>query len=249
MTLEKSFSTLLSMDFRLFEVFINTFSELKKDYVLELRKMAEEKGASVKSVHPFTSGYESFLLFTDYERRFFDGLEFYRHYFEACNLLGAQILVLHGKKEDKRSHLPEELYFEQYLRLYELGQSYGVTVAQENVNLFLSDNPDFIRRMKRFCKDSIAFVIDIKQAVRGGTDPFALCEAMGDKIIHVHMNDNNADSDCLLPGFGTMDYRRFLSMLKDFHYSGDLITEVYRKSFGGLEELSTARKTVEDLLD
>lgn len=246
--LEKSLSTLLSMDFSLFEVFINTCSEMKNDYLMDLKRMLEDRGATVKSVHPFTSGYEGFLLFSDYERRFFDGLDFYRRYLETCNQLGASILVLHGKKADGKSPISEELYFERYLRLFELGRTYGVTVAQENVNLFLSDSPEFVRRMKSYCGENCAFVFDVKQAVRGGVAPFELCGAMGEKIVHVHLNDNSPESDCLLPGFGTMDFPCLLGQLRRFGYDGDLMIEVYRKSFHALPELADAKKILEQLL-
>lgn len=76
MELEKALPTLLSMDFHLFEIFINTFSEMKPDYIANLKRMIDDTGSSVKSIHPFTSGFESFLLFTDYDRRFQDGLDF-----------------------------------------------------------------------------------------------------------------------------------------------------------------------------
>ena len=242
MLLEKSFSTLISMNFKLFEIFVNTFSELDAKYMKTLKKAADAGGCTVRSVHPFTSGYESFLLFSGYERRFYDSLEFYKRYFEACNILGADILVLHGKRADKNDGLGDERYFERYLGLFGLGKKFGVTVAQENVNMFLSNNAGFICRMKKFCGDSCAFVLDIKQAVRGGLDPFEICSAMGDKIIHLHLNDNDKSSDCLLPGKGCMDYMRLMDMLKGFGYGGDIVTEVYRKSFGGLDELKSAGK-------
>lgn len=247
MLLEKSFSTLISMGFRTFEVFINTFSELGEEYLKTFRKTADESGSRIVSVHPFTSGYENFLLFSDYKRRYEDGLEFYKRYFHACNLFGAHILVLHGRRSDKKS-ISDETFFERYLRLYELGQSFGVTVAQENVNAFCSDSPEFVRRMRQVCGKNCAFVLDIKQAVRGGVDPFELCAAMGVQLCHVHINDNDEDSDCLLPGCGSMDYGKLISLLKSLHYSGCLMIEVYRKSFGELSELLSAKRTVEALV-
>ncbi len=247
MLLEKSFSTLISMGFRNFEIFVNTFSELGEDYLQMMKKTADESGSSVRSVHPFTSGFENFLLFSGYGRRFQDGLELYKRYFHACNVLGANILVLHGRKCE-RIDITDDEYFERYLRLYELGRGFGVTVAQENVNLYCSDDPRFIRKMRRACGGECAFVLDVKQAVRGGTDPFEMCAAMGEKIRHVHINDNNAVSDCLLPGFGTMDFARLLRGLRRFGFDGSLMIEVYRKSFGNLGELAAAKKTVENLV-
>lgn len=248
MLLEKSFSTLVSMDFKLFEIFVNTCSELESGYMANMKRITQQNGCTVKSLHPFTSGYESFLLFSDYERRFVDSLEFYKRYFEACNILGAKILVLHGKKACGRDSLSEEAYFERYLRMFELGKTFGVTVAQENVNMFWSNRPMFIKHMKKFCGEECAFVLDIKQAVRGGENPLEMCRAMGSSIVHIHLNDNNSKSDCLLPGYGSMDYGSLMKMLKGFGYSGDMIIEVYRKSFGDLCELYHAKKNAEKLV-
>ena len=247
MELEKAFHELLSMDFRLFEVFLNTFSEFAPGYLRELRKSADACGAQIKSIHPFTSGYEGFLLFSEYERRFQDSLEFYKQYFEAANSLGASIVVLHGQRDYASSVIPESTYFERYAALYALGQRYGVTVAQENVSKFRSETPGFIRRMRASLGDGCAFVIDLKQAVRAGQDPFAMCEAMGERVVHVHINDNAPGADCLLPGRGTVDFRRFRDLLLRFGYEGDLIIEVYRKNFVELSELREAQRVVQGL--
>lgn len=247
MPLEESLATLIFAGFRKFEVFINTFSELKDGYLRNFRKIAAEKGGSFCSVHPFTSGYENFLFFSEYLRRFDDSLEFYRSYLNACNLLGADILVLHGRRTDKNV-ISDDEFFERYLKLYELGQSFGVTVAQENVFRFCSETPDFIRAMRAACGDRCAFVLDIKQAVRAGEDPLEMCGAMGEKLRQVHINDHTPSADCLLPGCGTMDYRALALCLKQFGYRGCLTIEVYRKNFGKLAELQKAKETVERVI-
>lgn len=248
MKLEEALSTLISMGFRVFEVFVNTFCELKTEYLKDLKRMADDGGCAVKSVHPFTSGYEGFMLFSEYERRFDDGLDFYRSYFEACNLLGASLLVLHGQRRDAGGPEAEKRYLERYARLFEVGRTYGVTVAQENVNLMRGNDEGFVRRMRGFCGSDCAFVLDVKQAVREGGDPFSLCRAMGDRLVHVHLNDNDSGSDCRLPGFGSMDYASLLGQLARQGFTGDLIIEVYRNSFGGLEELAQAKKYTEKLI-
>lgn len=246
MLLEESFARLISLGFRCFEVFVNTDSELQEPYVGRIRQMADSSGSVIRSVHPFTSGFENFLLFSEYKRRYLDGLEYYKRYFHACNLLGADILVLHGRRCDKRS-ISDEEFFERYAQLFALGRSFGVTVAQENVNLYCSDDPSFLRSMRRACGHECAFVLDIKQAVRGGSDPYAIGAAMGERIVHVHINDNSPASDCLLPGFGRMDYTKLMSMLRGFGFNGSLIIEVYRKSFGFQNEILEAQKVVERL--
>lgn len=245
--LEKSLAKLLELGFRHFEFFINTFSELEPSYVKSLAHMLQEYHATARSVHPFTSGYESLLLFSGYERRFEDTLEFYKHYFEAANLLGAKLLVLHGQRIEKQGDLTAQSYFEHYHRLLETSRAFGVTTAQENVNLFRSSDPAFLRSMRTYLHNDCAFVLDIKQSVRAGFSPFETCAAMGEQLVHIHINDNKSGKTCLLPGCGEMDYTRLMQQLVKQGFTGDCIIEVYRASFHALSELVTARENMEKL--
>lgn len=245
----RSLAELAGLEFRLFEIFFNTYGELRRDYLTNLKSILDSSGSSVKSVHPFTSGFESVMFFSDYDSRFTDSIDFYRKYFDAAAYLGAKILVLHGQRDYLYSALSEEEYFERYALLYEAGRRSGIQVAQENVNRFRSEDPGFIRRMREYLGEGCCFVFDIKQAVRAGKDPFDMCRAMGNQLIHVHMNDNNGASDCLLPGKGTMDYARLMKMLAEFGYDGDIIIEVYRKNFRTMEQLRECKHFVENLVE
>lgn len=243
--LEKSLAKLLKLGFRHFEFFINTFSELEPSYVKSLAHMLQEYHATVKSVHPFTSGYESLLLFSGYERRFEDTLEFYKHYFEAADLLGAKLLVLHGQRIEKQGDMSEEDYFEHYHRLLETGRAFGISTAQENVDKFRSSEPNFLRRMRAYLHNDCAFVLDVKQSVRAGHSPFETCTAMGERLVHVHINDNKPGKTCLLPGCGEMDYARLMQQLAEQNFSGDCIIEVYRGNFDDPAELLQAKQVME----
>lgn len=233
---ESALKKLLQLGFRYFEVFLNSFSELERPYLREQKRLLQGCGAAVRSIHPFTSGFESFLLFSDYLRRFQDGMELYKRYFSAAAELGASIVVLHGQKKVSKS-LTAEQYFERYEKLYQLGRQYHITLAQENVNLYRSESPDFIRRMRYQLGESCAFVLDIKQSFRAGSDPFEMAEAMADRLVHIHMNDRDDHEDCLLPGKGKVPYQRLFEQLRQMGYSGDYIIEVYRKNFGAMSEL------------
>ena len=113
-----------------------------------------------------------------------------------------------------------------------------MTVVQENVNGFLSQNPDFVQTMRQELGEDASFVFDIKQAVRAGVDPYEMCRAMGDRIVHIHLNDNDDHRDWLVPWQGTMDYSHLFGQLFDQGFSQDIILEVYRTNFESLEELS-----------
>ena len=226
---EQALEILLDQGFRLFEIFFNTISELAPDFIARLGKMMKKKGATLKSIHPFTSGFESYLLFSNYERRFEDGMRFYDRYFETAARLGAQIVVLHAQ-------------------LAQRGRRYGVTLAQENVNLYRSADPQFIQRMRAYLGGEASFVLDLKQAVRAGFDPFTMYQAMGDRLVHLHVNDHREGQDCLLPGKGKMDFSRLKAYLEADGYRGDFIIEVYRKNFQEIRELTESYRYLSHIL-
>ena len=84
--------------------------------------------------------------------------------------------------------------------------------------------------MRRELGDECAFVLDTKQAVMSGYTPAALCRAMGERLVHVHLSDHTATESCLLPGAGSFDLRAFREELRAVGYTGDVITEVYRQA-------------------
>ena len=217
------------------EIFFNSACELKGKILSEISHITKSNGTRVVSVHPFTSGFEPFMLFSDYQRRFEDGLEFCKTYFEAMNTLGAEIFVLHGDRFESRHS--DERYFERYLKLFRMGKNEGICVAQENVCRCRSRDLDFIKNMKLALKDEVAFVLDLKQATRSELSYKDVLSAMGDKLVHLHLNDCDDKSDCLLPGKGNRDFKEFFKIVEQNGYKGSAVIEVYRQNFGEYTEL------------
>ncbi len=242
---EKTFEYYCKNGVKAIEIFFNTFSELETGYVKELRAMGDAYGSKVVSIHPFTSGFEPFMMFTDYPRRFNDALELYKPYFEVCSLLGSDILVFHGDRREGR--FSSQQYFERYARLYELGQNYGVHVAQENVVRCRSHSAEFIAQMKEALGGHVSFVLDTKQAVRAGEDLYDMIDAMGENIIHVHLSDHTVQQDCLPIGKGTLDIGKLLKKLKTLQFDRSIIIELYRENFDSNNELLTSLNNLVNL--
>ena len=217
------------------EVFFNSACEMQGEILSEISHIVKANGTKVVSVHPFTSGFEPFMLFSDYERRFEDGLRFCKTYFEAMHTLGAEILVLHGDRKDSRHS--DERYFERYLKLFREAKKEGICVAQENVCRCRSYELEFIENMKSALKDEVAFVLDLKQASRSGLDFKAVLSAMGDRLVHLHLNDCDEQNDCLLPGRGNRDFKELFEIFKNNGYKGSGVIEVYRQNFDKPSEL------------
>lgn len=237
---ETAIKKLSDTGIRNIEIFFNADCELRGKLFKEIEKAVEDGGCSVMSVHPYTSAVETMSLFGNYPRRLEDILDTYKRYFEIMNIFGAKIFVLHGAL--KSAVLEDELYFERYSMLYEIGKEFGVTVAQENVSYCKGGSSRFLRRMKEALGDECGFVLDVKQALRSGTNAFALLDMLGDSIVHCHISDNNAERDCVPVGKGDFELGRFAAELEKAGYGGDIVLELYKDGYESLTEL---KKSIE----
>lgn len=215
------------------EIFVNTHSELKKSFAYATANLLKRFDVKCVSVHPFTCEMEQLMLFSDYERRIEDTLEYYKLFFRFMNIVGADIFVFHGGKSVRN----KELYCERYLRLYRLGKEFGVRVAVENVTRCQSGSSAFIKEISKMLGDEFCFVLDTKQAVRSGETPFSFLDAAGSKTVHVHLSDSGELGDCLPVGKGRFRFKQFFEKLSGYNPDCSVILELYRNNFGGISEL------------
>lgn len=237
METELSFQTLAEQGVEVCEVFFNTWSELEEPILRRLLKIKDEYAIHVPAVHPFFSFAEHYLLFSEYERRFYDALDLFEKYFEAAQALGAKILIIHGAKAN--TPVDDKLYFERFAKLMERGKPYGVRVAQENVVHYLSESPGFLAAMGEYIGDDFSVVLDIKQALRAGRCVNEYIETLPESIVHVHLSDYTPAKDCVPPGEGEFDFKQFFKRMEEIKYGGEYIVELYRHSF--TDEKSPAR--------
>lgn len=236
MEVEKAFRQLAESGIKTAEIFVNSHCELSDPYRGEMLAVQKEYGVDVISVHPYTCGIEPMMLFTAYERRVTDMLDYYKRFFEYMNLFGARYFVLHGNKP--QNPFPDEKYFERFLKLQETAEQFGVCAVQENVVRCTSGDLFFLVKMKKALGDKAAFVLDIKQAHRSGFDPLEFVRALGENIRHVHFSDFGKAGDCLKFGFGEYDNLTLFNELKSRGYGGNFIIELYRGSHGGAADLA-----------
>ena len=228
-----------SLGFRNVEIFMNSFSELEEPYLRLIRRHCEDTGTTVTSIHPFTSGYEYMFFFSAYKKRAGEAAELYRKYFHAAAYLGAKFVVFHGDAT-RAPFFGMDNYCEVVSNLISVAKSEGVTLAHENVSTARAGNPVFMKEVRdRIGVGNIKFVFDLKQTVRGGYDPFAMLDAMGDDIVHVHINDWK-DGECRLPYAGELDVDRVIDRIESTGYAGKYIIEVYHHNFKDTSEIVRA---------
>lgn len=242
---EKSLAELGKLGVKTCEVFLNSPSETTPEFAKILSGISAEYGINIVSVHPFSSFAETYMLFSEYDRRFDDMLDFYKRNFEVTALVGAKISVIHGSLLPGK--ISENEYSERFLRLCEAGREFGVAVAQENVNRHFSENPEFLKRMRNALGDEFRLVFDVKQAVRAGFSPLDFAEEFKKNIVHVHVSDHNAQADCIPLGKGDFDFKKLLEVMNSAGYSGDYIIELYRAGFEKSEDLIMALNYIQNL--
>lgn len=242
---EKTLASLCEKGVRRLEIFVNTHSETDPGYIRELAGILRANGSECVSLHPFTCGIDTYMLYTGYERRIRDYLEYHKRYFEAMNILGAKYFILHGNKNP----CPIETVVDGYARLNEVASGFGVTVLQENVCRCTTGELSELLEMKRILGDGVSFVLDTKQAIRKGLDPYDFIPALGKSIKHVHFSDHGAKGDCLLPGMGDIDTHRFVRALGSVGFSGTIMLELYRSGFNSYDDLVKSMKFIQSVID
>ena len=227
------------------EIFFNCYGELEDDFVAQLQTISEKYKIEINSVHACGSVGEPYYLFSEYERRYEETREFYKKYYRAAKRLGAKCVVLHG--DSLKGHISFETYAKRLREMNADAAEYGVTVSHENVNRFRMAEPQNVRILRSFYSQQ-TFTFDIKQTIRAGVDTYEMLEAMGDRVINVHISDNKLGKDCLLPGRGSFDFKTFFENLKGIGYDGALLIEVYNWCYNDYSELIESWKYVKSFL-
>jgi len=245
---EDAIDTIFGLGFRKIEYFINAEYEYDANFVKEQRKKLDALGIRTMSVHSYTTAFEHHLLFSAYERRRNEGQRIFRDVLNTASILGAKHITFHGITKFLAS-VTDEACISVYRELIDMAKAHGVIISQENVSYCRSLNIDHIELLKReFSPQELMFTLDIKQAVRGGRDVYPYIKAMAGRISNIHINDNDENNACLLPGSGKFDYNRFFDALNDINYIGDCTIEVYRQNYSAISEVQKSKRFLENLL-
>ncbi len=239
---EKSLEILCQNEIPVTEIFFNSPCELEMPFVKKLQFLSKTYGVEVASVHPCGSVAEPYFLFSGYERRYKESLDWYKKYYEAAAVLGAKYVVLHG--DSLIGHVSDREYCLRLMEMNSQAQDFGVTVTHENVNRYRCATPENVKNFTRLTEDKLKFTFDIKQAIRAGYSPYEMYDAMKGNVVNVHISDHTPQFDCMLPGKGEFDFTEFFNRLVADGYKGACLIEVYNQSYNDISELIEAYKFV-----
>lgn len=237
---EESFAYIAQNGVELSEIFFNANCELQPPFIKQLKEIKDEYAITLSSVHPTMSLAESFMLFSNYDRRFYEGLDMYKRYGEIAAELGAKYVIMHGGKPN--GTMDNHGYFDRFAKVSELVRQSGATLLQENVVNFRAGSLEALADMSDYLGNNVSFCLDVKQSIRGGYSPYDVLHLLGNKIKHLHLSDSNEKYDCMLPLEGNFDFKLFLDTAKQCGYTGDAVIEVYRSAYDDPNELFAAHK-------
>ena len=243
---EDTIERIAKLGFDTVEFFVNTFSELSDDYVSALKEKCDKYNLKVYSIHPFTSALENYLFFSQYDRRIEDAKYLYELYCKTALKLGAKVINIHG---DRGLGLTDvDAYAKCLDPLLNLSSKYGLYLSNENVFFNSVNHPEFIYKLKeKFGKNTVKFTFDIKQANKGGSDPYEVCQAMGEDVVNFHINDYDDKNICLLPGKGVVNHREIMNLLIENSYSGPALIEVYSNNFKTDDDIAVSKAYLENI--
>ena len=112
--------------------------------------------------------------------------------------------------------------------LLRMAENCGLKIAIENVPEpypFLMKSVDDFSKFFNEIGEDIGIVLDIGHSnINGQTELFL--ETFTDKIVHMHLSDNNGEADQHLGiGYGTVNWKRITDMIKETSYKGVAVIE------------------------
>lgn len=209
-------------------------AEYGKEYYLEIRKYAEDKGIFFNQSHaPFSSSFED-------EEKTKKRFEEIVMAIKRASYLGIKNIIVHPcqhLKYDVEGN-PEKLFeynMEFYKKLIPYCEEFDIRVALENmwqytgmINHSTCSRPEeFVRYLDGLNNDCFVACLDIGHATLVREDIRDFVKKLGNKrlqCLHVHDVDGTNDSHTL-PYFGSVNWEKAMKALADIDYKGDLTFE------------------------
>lgn len=200
--------------------------------VADVKKQLQELNLSVHSTHGPFRHFHNRLPAEEFTKLRQD---LWRKTIEQCAEIESPIMVAHGLDRREYNYTKDqvELVKESLADLCEYGRRLGVMIALENIQAG-EDNPEelgtnIINHIKHFPGIGLYYCLDIGHAVLNGVDIIDEIKAAGDRLVSLHIHNNNGvDDSHVIPSNGIIDWPYIYRELRTtYGYSGKFVLEVY----------------------
>lgn len=243
---------IVSMGFSTCEIFFNTYTEYRKEFVSELKKIADDNGLTIHSVHALTTQFEP-QLFSSHSSQYKDALDMFARVADAGEMLDAKFYTFHGQAFHKRNaeSNPERVAERLYVLTDKL-KDRNLNLSLENVHWATLNKPSLLSEFKKYRElDDLYYTFDIKQAAQSSCEPIEYIKQMGDKISTVHLCDyvqNGTYINTCLPGKGEVDFSALKNELEKTGSKPAYIVEVYKGDYIDISQLKQSTQYLEGII-
>ena len=210
------------------------FLDASDERLLEIRKIFEDAGIEIHSVHGPTS---KDLTSSDPGLRN-QSVEKFSRLVRQLSIAGVGIMVFHGGQVEDEDHLASafSLALESLERLVKAAEEYQVVLALENDSYqegfprgFCGNSRILLKLLESIDSPWLKACFDTGHAhIYEGVQ-----ETIGDAIRNLgawiatfHIQDNDGFGDLhIQPGYGTINWDEFVSALQDIRYEGPMTIE------------------------
>ncbi len=207
-------------------------TDLTSAQVRELAKRVTDLGLSIPSFIPAQFRYPTSLCSASPKVRD-DSVSYIKEGLQTAAELGAPVVsvcpghsVFGQAREDAAGRLAESLG-----EICETARSLNLRVALEPADKYETDLVNTcqqaIELIEQVGAPNLGVVLDNGHSHVVGEEAHEAIPALGEKLFHVHVDDNNGLRDQhLIPGEGTFNFTPFLSALRQTSYDGFLTAEL-----------------------
>jgi sugar phosphate isomerase/epimerase len=211
--------------------------------IAQIGRWLREYGLELMDLHASHGQEKGWVSAKEYER--LAGIELVRNRIEMTATLGADVVILHipGEPDDpaEATTFRERLWRSIDSLLAPISDC-GVRIAFENM---IRDNVPLLRDvLLRYSPDSIGICYDAGHGNIRPNEGLQDLETLKDRLISVHLHDNDGTGDQHLPLFdGTVDWRRLADIIASSSYTKAPNLEVAIRSTGLADEKAFLRHT------
>jgi sugar phosphate isomerase/epimerase len=185
-----------------------------------LKRLSDHHGLPIVSIHAPTLLLTQRVWGTDPWPKL-------RRSCEVALAVGARTVVVHPPFRWQRDYAREFV-----IGVAELESEYGVWLAVENMFPWRARSREILAYLPHWDPVGQPYehvTLDLSHTATSGSDPLAMAEALGDRLVHVHLADGSggtAKDEHLVPGRGAQPCAEFLELLTRRGWQGNVVVEV-----------------------
>ncbi len=226
-----------AIEYSMYTKNLSVFSRGGRILAAELRRIAEGHGLSINIAHAPFSDFSPLPEDCEKNRAVYNSICESIH---IAARLGVKGIVIHPAYICPRLSADErfEMNMELYSRFEKVARDLGIGIFIENVYRWhsptvdkivrsvCSDADELIRYSDALSSDIFSICFDVGHAALVGESAASMIRALGGRIGHIHIHDNDLESDLhTLPYLGNGDFSAIARAISKIGYSGDITLE------------------------